>query len=147
MEYPLIHEIIASLESLSLLELRDLADALSKKYVSTTAIDEAEIRKREAESRAYWTPSYSLNLVRIESDPNDTGKKVALIKAFRELIPGLGLKEAKEIVENTENLPRTVRTILDEHPSDARRKLQPEREKLEALGVVFEEDYNYGYYD
>ena len=84
---------------------------------------------------------------RIESDPNDTGKKVALIKAFRELIPGIGLKEAKEIVESPEKLPRTVRTITDEHPSDARKTLKAEREKLEALGAVFDEEYNYGYFD
>ena len=147
MENPLIGEILSSLESASILELRDLADALSERYVSVTVTDKDEIRKRKAEERAYWTPSYSLKLVRTEFDPNDSGKKVALIKGLREFMPGLGLKEAKELVENPENLPRTVRTVIDEHPSEVRRKLQPEREKLEALGAVFEEDYNYGYFD
>ena len=147
MESPLIHEIITSLESLNILELRNLTDALSEKYISVTVIDEAEIRRREAEERAYWTPSYSLKLVRVELDPEDTDKKVALIKTLRLLNPEFGLKKAKEIVEDTENLPRTVRTIIDEHPSDARKMLQPVREALEALGAVFDEDYNYGYYD
>ena len=147
MEHPLIHEIITSLESMSILNLRDLSDALSKKYVSVTVIDDAELRKRKAAFRAYWTPSYSLILVRVDFDPNDRGKELKLIKALRELILGLGLTEAKELVENPENLPRTVRTIIDEHPSDARRMVRPEREKLEALGAVFEEDYNYGYFD
>ena len=57
------------------------------------------------------------------------------------------LKKAKEIVEDTKSLPRTVLTVIDEHPSDARKMLQPVREALEALGAVFDEDYNYGYYD
>ncbi len=147
MEHPLIQEIISSLESLNILELRNLTDALSKKYVSVTVIDEAEIRKREAEARAYWTPCYSLKLVRVELDPEETGKKVALIKTLRQLNPEFGLKKAKEIVEDTESLPRTVLTVIDEHPSDVRKILKPVREELEALGAVFDEDYNYGYYD
>ena len=147
MESPLIHEIITSLESLNILELRNLTDALSEKYVSVTVIDEAEIRRREAEERAYWTPSYSLKLVRVELDPEDTDKKVALIKTLRLLNPEFGLKKAKEIVEDTESLPRTVLTVIDEHPSDVRKILKPVREELEALGAVFDEDYNYGYYD
>ena len=147
MESPLIHEIITSLESLNILELRNLTDALSEKYVSVTVIDEAEIRRREAEERAYWTPSYSLKLVRVELDPEDTDKKVALIKTLRLLNPEFGLKKAKEIVEDTKSLPRTVLTVTDEHPSDVRKMLKPVREELEALGAVFDEDYNYGYYD
>ena len=147
MENPLIHEIISSLESLNILELRNLTDALSEKYVSVTVIDEAEIRRREAEERAYWTPSYSLILVRVELDPEKPDNKVAMIKTLRHLNPEFGLKKAKEIVEDTEHLPRTVCTVIGEHPSDARKMLQPVREELEALGAVFDEDYNYGYYD
>ena len=147
MESPLIHEIITSLESLNILELRNLTDALSEKYISVTVIDEAEIRKREAEERAYWIPFYSLKLVRVELGPEDARKKVALIKALRQLNPEFGLKKAKEIVEDTKSLPRTVLTVTDEHPSDVRKMLKPVREELEALGAVFDEDYNYGYYD
>ena len=74
-------------------------------------------------------------------------KKVALNKALRQLNPEFGLKKAKEIVKDTESLPRTVLTVIDEHPSDVRKILKPVREELEALGAVFDEDYNYGYYD
>ena len=82
MESPLIHEIITSLESLNILELRNLTDALSEKYVSVTVIDEAEIRRREAEERAYWTPSYSLILVRVELDPEKRSKRTRILDPF-----------------------------------------------------------------
>ena len=147
MENQLIRDIIASLDNLSILELRDLTGALSEKYASAVVVDEAELREKEAMRRAYWTPFYSLILIRIECEPDNIAKKMELIRALHENIPGLGLKEAKSIVENQEGLPMPFRTVYDEYPSDIRRILQPVREMLENLGAVFDEEFNYGYFD
>ena len=147
MDNPAISQIIASLESKSLPELRDLADALARRYVPAPAEDETQAREKEARSQAYWTPYYKLILVSTGHDPNEPGNTVRICKALRELIPGLGLLEAKRMVDDAEALPMTVVTVLDEHPAEVRKRLRPVREELEALGFVFEEDYQYGYFD
>ena len=143
MERPPVQEIINSLENCNILALRDLAEALSEKYVSVTVIDEAEIRRREEAARAYWTPYYALILVRV--DPN-APHKVALIKKLRE-ISYCSLAEGKELVENPDKLPFTVWKRYHIHPNEARETLRSLREELEALGASFEEDYHLGYFD
>ena len=142
-----VEEILASLENLNILELRDLLDALSAKYQSFTVVDEAAVREEKARREAYWTPWYRLVIVRIDCDQAESGKKLRICKTLRELIPGLGLKEAKNMVDTGEGLPLGLPGITDEHPSKARKKFLPLREQLEALGVVVDEEYNYGYFD
>ena len=143
MDRTLIHEITASLERKSILELRGLAGALSEKYVSAAAISEAEIRAAEEADRAYWTPFYALIMTGVHCRPED---KVALIRKIRE-INYCGLKEAKELTENPDKLPYTLWKRHHVYPPDARRELRSIREELEALGAAIEEDYNYGYFD
>ena len=144
MDRPDIAEILASLEGMRLTELQKLVAALSERYASATrVIPEEELRAREEEARAYWTPAYSLILVSLNCRPED---KAALIKKIREL-RGCTLKEAKEMVENPAALPLALCTLYHEHPSEAREKLREAREELEALGAVMDEDYNYGYFD
>ena len=50
-----VEEILASLENLNILELRDLRDALSAKYQSFTVVDEAAVREEKVRREAYWT--------------------------------------------------------------------------------------------
>ena len=40
-----------------------------------------------------------------------------------------------------------TKKAADKHPGEARKKFLPVREQLEALGVVVDEEYNYGYFD
>ena len=134
-----VEEIISSIEEKSLLELKNLSDLFVEKFAVTTTSAPESLQKKDDS----WTPYYSVKLIRLNCAP---GGKLPLIKLIRELLC-CGLKEAKEIVENTDQLPRTIWTKFDEHPSECRKQIQPIREKLEALGAVLDEDYDYGYYD
>ena len=129
-------QIIASLDGKEPWELRILADMIRERFgIPRPPMTEAE--------KAYWTPSYSLILVRVECRPEH---KLALIKAIRNL-SGCGLREAKELVENAEGLPLVIWSSVHEHPSECRRETRELRAQLEALGAVLDEDYNYGYFD
>ena len=56
----------------------------------------------------------------------DAAKKVAIIKAVREVVPGLGLKEAKDIVEGA---PKTLKEGASKEEAEAMKK------KLEEAGA------------
>ena len=49
----------------------------------------------------------------------DAAKKVAIIKAVREVVPGLGLKEAKDIVEGA---PKTLKEGATKEEAEAMKK-------------------------
>ena len=59
----------------------------------------------------------------------DAAKKVAIIKAVREVVPGLGLKEAKDIVEGA---PKTLKEGASKEEAEAMKK------KLEEAGAKVE---------
>ena len=139
MDHPDIQEIIRSIEEKSLLELRDLAELFQKRFTFPAAEPPAP----ERSPSAYWTPYYALRLVRADCKP---GSKIRAVRIIREL-SCCSLAEAKEMLEDPDILPKTIWSQVDEHPSEARRKIQPVREELESLGLVFDEDYNYGYFD
>lgn len=59
----------------------------------------------------------------------DAAKKVAIIKAVREVVPGLGLKEAKDIVEGA---PKTLKEGASKEDAEAIKK------KLAEAGATVE---------
>lgn len=59
----------------------------------------------------------------------DAAKKVAIIKAVREVVPGLGLKEAKDIVEGA---PKTLKEGASKEEAETMKK------KLEEAGAKVE---------
>ena len=59
----------------------------------------------------------------------DAAKKVAIIKAVREVVPGLGLKEAKDIVEGA---PKTLKEGVSKEEGEEIKS------KLEAVGAKVE---------
>ena len=84
-------EFIAEIEKMSILELNDLVKALEEKFgVSAAAAVVAEEEKTE----------FDVIL-------KDAGaEKIKVIKVVREIVSGLGLKEAKDIVESA---PKTIK--------------------------------------
>lgn len=142
MDMPPIKEIISSIGEKKLLDLRDLADLLKDRFAVTAVIGKsAEEKARAAE--AYWTPRYSLILVSINCPP---GKKTEAIKLIR-ILSYCSLLEGKEMVDNPDSLPRVIWSRRHMHPNECRDELREYREALEALGAVFKEEYNLGYYD
>ncbi len=84
-------DFIASLNEMSLLEIKELVDAMKEEYgIDPTAVAVAAA-PAAAESNEPSTVTVTLT--------NAGGTKIPVIKAIRD-ITGLGLKEAKDIADN-----------------------------------------------
>lgn len=93
-----LQSIIESIEKLSVLELADLVHALEDKFGVTAAAPMAVAGAAPAGNGAAAEPAEeqtSFNVILTAAGAN----KIAVIKAVRELVPTLGLKEAKDLVE------------------------------------------------
>ena len=85
-------DFIASLNEMSLLEIKELVDAMKEEYgVDPTAV--AVAAAPAAGAAAEESSTCTVNLV------SAGGQKIPVIKAIRD-ITGLGLKEAKDIADN-----------------------------------------------
>ena len=85
-------EIIDSIKEMTILEVKDLVDAMKEEFgVDPSAVAVAAAPAQEAKEEG---PS-SVNVVLAAAGAN----KIAVIKLIRD-ITGLGLKEAKEIADN-----------------------------------------------
>lgn len=93
-----LQSIIESIEKLSVLELADLVHALEDKFGVTAAAPMAVAGAAPTGNGAAAEPAEeqtSFNVILTAAGAN----KIAVIKAVRELVPTLGLKEAKDLVE------------------------------------------------
>ena len=105
----LTHEdILAYLEEATILELNDLVKAIEEKFDVTAAAPVAVAAAADAGAAAEPT---EVNVTLTEVG----GTKVAVIKAVRE-ITGLGLKEAKELVDGA---PSNVKEGIEKAEADA----------------------------
>ncbi|MBR2712937.1 MAG: 50S ribosomal protein L7/L12 [Bacilli bacterium] len=85
-------DFIASLNEMSLLEIKELVDAMKEEYgIDPTAV--AVAAAPAAAGAAEESSTVTVNLV------SAGGSKIPVIKAIRD-ITGLGLKEAKDIADN-----------------------------------------------
>ena len=91
-------ELIKQVEEMSVLELSDLVKALEEKFgVSAMAAlaSQAPSAPLSGASEGQVSEQTVFNVVVASSGAN----KIAVIKALRELVPTLGLKEAKDLVD------------------------------------------------
>ena len=97
-----INEIVSAIESLTLIECSELVKALEEKFGVVAAAPVAAGAGAAAPAAAAEEKTeFDVVLTGF-----DAAKKVAIIKAVREVVPGLGLKEAKDIVEGA---PKTLK--------------------------------------
>lgn len=112
-----IDEIISSVEGLTVLELSDLVKKLEEKFGVTAAAPIAVAGPAQAGGGAQEE-------VKDEVDVILTGvgdKKIQVLKVVRE-ITGLGLKEAKDLVDST---PKPVKQkIKKAEAADIKKKLE-----------------------
>jgi len=96
-------EFIAEIEKMSVLELNDLVKALEEKFgVSAAAAVVAAPAAGGAAAAAAVEEKTEFDVIL-----KDAGsEKIKVIKAVREVISGLGLKEAKDLVEGT---PKSIK--------------------------------------
>ena len=121
-------DIIKDIENLSVLELSDLVKALEDKFgvsavapvaVATSPVGDAD---KEGDTEEGKT---SFNVILTEGGSN----KIGAIKAVRELVPSLGLKEAKDLVD------AAPKQVLEGAGKDAANEA---KQKLEAVGAKVE---------
>ena len=120
-----INEIVSAIERLTLLECSELVKALEEKFGVVAAAPVAAGAGAAAPAAAAEEKTeFDVVLTGF-----DAAKKVAIIKAVREVVPGLGLKEAKDIGEGA---PKTLKEGAAKDDAEASKK------KLTEAGATVE---------
>ena len=88
-------EILSAIESMTVLELAELVKALEEKFGVSAAAPVAAAAPAAAAAAAPAEEKTEFDVVLT----NAGAEKIKVIKVVREVVTGLGLKEAKEFVE------------------------------------------------
>jgi large subunit ribosomal protein L7/L12 len=115
---------LTALDSMTVLELNDLVKAIEEKFGVSAAAMSAPAGAGGGAAAAVVEEQTEFNVMLMEAGAN----KVSAIKAVRE-ITGLGLKEAKDLVEAA---PKAVKEGLSKADAEAAKK------KLEDAGAKVE---------
>lgn len=120
-------ELIKSIEKMSVLELSELVKALEERFGVSAAAPVAAAGAAPAAGAAVAEEEEkaSYNVVITNAGSN----KIGVIKAVREVLPDLGLKEAKDLVEAA---PATVKENMKKEDAEGA------KEKLTAAGATVE---------
>ncbi|WEG12683.1 50S ribosomal protein L7/L12 [Pullulanibacillus sp. KACC 23026] len=115
-------EMISAIKEMSVLELNDLVKAIEEEFGVTAAAPVAVVGAAGGDAAAEEKTDFDLVLA------SAGASKIKVIKVVRE-ITGLGLKEAKELVDNA---PKTLKEGL------AKEEAEEMKAKLEEVGAVIE---------
>jgi large subunit ribosomal protein L7/L12 len=115
---------LTALDSMSVMELNELVKAIEEKFGVSAAAMAAPAAGGAAGGAAAAEEKTEFDLVLTEAGSN----KVGAIKAVRE-ITGLGLKEAKDLVDGA---PKTLKEAMPKADAEAAKK------KLEEAGAKAE---------
>jgi len=118
-------EIMAAVEGMTVLELADLVKALEEKFGVTAAPVAVAGAAPVAGAGEPKEEQTVFNVVLAAAGTN----RIGAIKAVRELVPTLGLQEAKTLVESA---PKEVLTGVNKSTAEEAKK------KLEAAGAKVE---------
>lgn len=121
-------ELMQAIEEMTVLELADLVKALEEKFgvsAAATMVAAAPAAGTAAGADEPKEEQTIFNVVLTSSGAN----KISVIKAIRELVPTLGLKEAKDLVDAA---PKEVMTQVNKKTADEA------KEKLTAAGATVE---------
>ena len=114
-----IEEIIAAVKELTVLELNDLVKAAEEEYGVSAAAGVAVVAGPAAGDAAAEKTEFDVELTEVGSE------KIKVIKVVRE-VTGLGLKEAKEAVDNA---PKVLKEQASKEDAEAIKA------KLEEVGA------------
>lgn len=121
------NDILKAVENMTVLELADLVKTLEEKFgvsAAPVAVAAAAV-PQGADSGEVKEEQTVFNVVLKEAGAN----RIGTIKAVRELVPTLGLQEAKALVEAA---PKEVLTAVNKATAEEAKK------KLEAAGAKVE---------
>lgn len=120
-------DLMQAIEEMSVLELSDLVKALEEKFgVSAAATMVAAAPAAAGAAAAEPAEEQTVFNVILASAG---AQKIAVIKAIRELVPTLGLKEAKDLADGA---PKEVMAQVNKKTADEAKA------KLEAAGATVE---------
>lgn len=123
-----LNNIVEELSKLTVMEAADLAKQLEEKWGVSAAVPVASVAPGGAEGGGEDAAEAKTEFdVFLAAAPAD--KKIPVIKAVREVKPGLGLAEAKKLVESA---PVSVLEASPKEEAEAAKK------KLEAVGATVE---------
>lgn len=124
---PALTKLISEIEKLSVLELSQLVKALEEKFGVTAAPAVVERAPSGAATAAPEQISEQTTFNVILADAG--GNKISVIKVVRELVPTLGLKEAKDLVDSP---PKPVlEGVNKDTANEAKTKLEAAGAKVE----------------
>lgn len=117
-------EIISAVESMTILELADLVKAMEEKFGVSAAAPVAVAAGPAAAAEAVEEKTeFDVVLKDVGSE------KIKVIKVVREVVAGLGLKEAKELVDGA---PKTLKEGVTKEAAEEIKK------KFEEVGATIE---------
>ncbi len=121
-------EIVAAIEGMSVLDLAELVKELEERLGVTAAAPVAVAAGPaagggDAAAAPAEEEKFEFTVTLKDIGPN----KIEVIKAVRELVPGLGLKEAKELVESA---PAAIKENIAKDETDTIKS------KLEGVGAA-----------
>ena len=118
-------ELMSAIEEMSVLELADLVKALEEKFGVSAQAMAAPAAAAPAADAAPVEEQTVFNVVLASTGAN----KIGVIKAIRELVPTLGLKEAKDLADTA---PKEVMSQVN------KKTAEEAKEKLTAAGATVE---------
>jgi large subunit ribosomal protein L7/L12 len=122
-------QLMEAIETMSVLELSELVKALEEKFGVTAQAPVAVAAQGAAPSgEATGEPVEEQTVFNVWI-ANAGANKLSVIKTLRELVPTLGLKEAKDLVDTA---PKEVMTAVNKKTADEA------KQKLEAAGATVE---------
>jgi large subunit ribosomal protein L7/L12 len=121
-----VTDIIEQIDKLSVLELHELVKSLEDKFGVSAAVP---VAAAAAPAGAAGAPAAEaktdFDVILLAAGE----KKINVIKVVREVVPGLGLKEAKDLVEGA---PKPVKSgVTKEEAETIKTKLEGEGAKVE----------------
>lgn len=122
-------DLMKAIEEMSVLELSELVKALEEKFGVTAAAPVAAVAAPAAGGAAEGGEAGEEQTIFNVVIADSGAQKLQVIKALRELVPSLGLKEAKDLVDGA---PKEVMSQVNKKTADEA------KEKLTAAGATVE---------
>jgi large subunit ribosomal protein L7/L12 len=121
-------DLIKAVEEMTVLELSELVKALEEKFGVSAQAMVASAPAAGGNGAATDEPAEEQTVFNVVI-ASSGAQKIAVIKALRELVPTLGLKEAKDLVDAA---PKEVMTAVN------KKTAEEAKEKLAAAGATVE---------
>ena len=118
-------EFFAAIDAMTVLELNDLVKAFEEKYGVSAAAPVAVAAAPGAAAAAPAEEQTEFDAILVDAG----SEKIKVIKAVREVVAGLGLKEAKDFVES---VPKALKEGVSKDEAEELKK------KLEEVGAKVE---------